>query len=59
MLIADARAGRIDWSDPAVLPSLEHWLVAHVLDDDGLLARYLRRCGMAGTVPQRALAVSA
>jgi len=54
-LVADGRTGRVDWSDLALLPSLEHWLVAHVLDDDRVLARYLRRCGMTAMAPQTAL----
>jgi hemerythrin len=56
-LIADARAGRIDWSDPDLLPALEHWLVAHILDDDRLLARYLRRSGMASLAPRKPLTI--
>jgi len=45
-LVQDARAGAVNWHDQAVLPALEHWLAAHILTDDRLLARYLRRSGM-------------
>jgi hemerythrin-like metal-binding protein len=45
-IVQDTRAGAVDWHDQAVLPALEHWLAAHILTDDQLLARYLRRSGM-------------
>lgn len=59
VLLEDARAGRIDWADPSLVPALRHWLVGHVLDDDRLLARYLRRSGMAVAAPQRSLLMPA
>ena len=45
-LVQDTHTGAVDWHDQAVLPALEHWLAAHILADDRLLARYLRRSGM-------------
>lgn len=49
-LIQDTRTGAMDWHEQAVLPALEHWLTAHILTDDQLLARYLRRSGMASAL---------